>query len=80
MTFKRKEEILTKPSYQLKDVKELLECQNTKAHEVMRKCRNDFGGAIKGNDRVITAESFWKSQGTTLNDELRKVNIALYGL
>lgn len=80
MTFKEKEQILTKPYYELKDVKALLDCKNTKGHEVMTKCRKMFGGSIKGNDRAITPESFWKSQGTTLIDELRKVSIAIYGI
>jgi hypothetical protein len=46
----------------------------------MKECRSKFGGSLKNNDRGIKAESYWLWQGTTLNEELRKVAIALYGV
>lgn len=80
MTFKRKEEILTKPVYCHSDVKELSEVGDTRAWEIMKECRANYGGALKNNDRGIKAESYWLWQGTTLAEELRKVGIALYGV
>lgn len=62
-------------NYAPRDVMALLGCGHTWATKVMKECRTNFGGTVKGRN-VITAKSFWLSQGTTLEEELRLLSFA----
>ena len=79
MTIIEKEKYLLKVNYKAKDIMALLDCGHTWATRVMKECANKFGGAVKGRN-VITAKSFWLHEGTTLEEELRLLSVALgYG-
>lgn len=75
MTIEEKEYYLLKTNYTAKDVKALLECGSTWASKIMNDCRKKHNGAVLGRN-VITAKSFWLSQGTTIEEELRLLSIA----
>lgn len=54
-------------------------CKKTWATKIMNDCRSKFGGSIVGRPNVITSKSFWKREGTTIEEELRLLSIAKYG-
>ena len=76
MTIEEKEKYLLMASYSARDVMELKGVQQTRASVIMKECRDYYGGTIKYRPNAITAESFWKREGTTLEEQYRLLGIA----
>lgn len=76
MTIEEKEYYLTKVNYSAKDVMAILGIHKTQATKVIKECKIKFGGAVLGRTNFIKAESFWKREGTTIEEELRKLGCA----
>lgn len=74
MEIKEMESYLLKPAYRNSDVQALAGVSKNWATRIMHKCR-EMGGAIDGRPQHITAESYWRYQGTTLDEQLRRVRL-----
>lgn len=62
--------LLFKPTYDYKDVCQIVGCKTTKAYQVMKICRKQYGGAIKYEPRLITSDSLYLYLGTTREREI----------
>ena len=75
MTVEQMELYLLKVNYVNRDVCELAGVKTTRATVIMNECKAKHGGAVIGRPNVITAKSYWKYQGTTLEEQLRLLAI-----
>jgi len=76
VTIEQLEPYLLKVNYTGEDVRALKGIKKSMANRIMKECREKHSGAVLGRPYVITAKSYWKREGTTIEEQLRLLAIA----
>lgn len=71
MTLTEKQEMLAKASYTRRDIESLANVKRQRALQIMDICRAKYSGTIPLRRNVITSESYWKFEGTTLERQIK---------
>lgn len=66
----KRQDLLLKPHWNLRDVMDYVGCKKTKAYEIMARCRQRFNGSIPNEPSVITRDSVLNYYKTSVEREL----------
>ena len=67
-------ELLSKPNWNYKEVMEYCDCKKSKAYEIMKVCKEKFGGSVRFNTKVVSRDSVLAYCGTTIERERYVIN------
>lgn len=76
MTLEEKEQLLLKSTYNIHDIIKLSNCSRNKAKEIMMICKYKFNGEVKFRPNVITSSSYWKYEGSSVEDQYKLLGFA----
>lgn len=68
------EYLLTKPCWTYKDIMAYCECKKSKAHEIMKICKEKFNGNVIFNKHVVKRNSVLEYLGTSVEQEVNVIN------
>lgn len=66
----KRQDLLLKPMWDIKDVMAYVGCKKTKAYEIMARCKQRFNGSIPNEPSVITRNSVLNYYMTSIEQEL----------